>query len=141
MRRSRWAWVALVGAGLAAVVLAIPVFYELSVSLMTPVEARALPPVPFPSDPQFGHYASGWNGVGLGGLLVTTTLLVVLAAAFQILTGAAAAFALARLRFPGRRAVLRAVVILAAIPSLVLLVPRFVMVDAWGWSEEFTGLA
>jgi len=141
MRRSRRAWVARAGAGLAALVLAIPVFYEVSVSLMTPVEARSLPPVPFPSDPQFGHYGSGWNGIGLGGLLFTTALLAVLAAALQILTGAAAAFALARLRFPGRRAVLRAVVILAAIPSVVLLVPRFVMVDAWGWSEEFTGLA
>lgn len=142
MRRSRWAaWVAAAGAGLAGLALAVPVFYEVSVSLMTPVEARALPPVPFPSDPQFGHYGSGWNGIGLGGLLFTTALLAILAAALQILTGAAAAFALARLRFPGRRAVLRAVVILAAIPSVVLLVPRFVMVDAWGWSEEFTGLA
>lgn len=132
---------AILGAGIAAVALALPVLYEVSLSLMTPVEARALPPVPFPADPQFANYQAGWTGVGAGGLVFTTALLAVLAAALQILTGAAAAFALARLRFPGRRAMVRIVVVLAAIPALVLLVPRFVMLDAWGWSEEFTGLA
>jgi multiple sugar transport system permease protein len=133
--------VATLGAGLAAVLLAVPVLYEFSASLMTPVEVRALPLVPFPADPQFANYAAGWNGIGVGGLFFTTVLLAILAAALQVLTGAAAAFALARLRFPGRRAMVRVVVILAAIPSIVLLVPRFVMVDAWGWSEEFMGLA
>ena len=86
MRRSRWAWVATLGAGLAGLVLAVPVLYEVSVSLMTPVEARALPPVPFPGDPQFANYAAGWNGIGVAGLLVTTALLAVLVAALQILT-------------------------------------------------------
>src|SRR6185437_13098880 len=40
-----------------------------------------------------------------------------------------------------RRTIIRGVIVLAAIPSIVLLVPRYVMVDAWGWSDEFTGLA
>lgn len=139
MRRS--VWVVTLIAGLAAIVLAVPLFYEISGSLMTPDEARSLPPVLVPSDPRFGNYAAGWNGIGLGGLLFTTVILAVLAAALQVLTGAAAAFALARLRFPGRRSLVRLVGVLAAIPALVLIVPRFVMIDAWGWSGGFPGLA
>ena len=141
MRRNWGTWAATLVAGVVGLVLAVPVLYEISVSLMTSNEARALPPAAVPLDPQFANYVTGWNGLGLSGLLFTTALLAVLAAALQILTGAAAAFALARLRFPGRRALVRAVVVLAAIPSIVLLVPRYVMVDAWGWSDEFTGLA
>lgn len=141
MRRNWGTWGATLAAGVAALLFALPVWYELSLSLMTPVEARALPPTLVPADPQFANYVSGWNGIGLSGLLFTSVLLAVLVAALQILTGAAAAFALARLRFPGRRALVRVVIVLAAIPSVVLLVPRYVMVDAWGWSEEFTGLA
>lgn|SRR6185437_15384044 len=141
MRRNWGTWGATLVAGFTALVLAVPVLYEISVSLMTPVESRALPPAAVPIDPQFANYLTGWNGIGAGGLLFTTALLAVLAAALQILTGAAAAFALARLRFPGRRTIIRGVIVLAAIPSIVLLVPRYVMVDAWGWSDEFTGLA
>ncbi|HWH02623.1 MAG TPA: carbohydrate ABC transporter permease [Gemmatimonadales bacterium] len=141
MRRNWGTWGATLVAGFSALVLAVPVLYEISVSLMTPVESRALPPAAVPIDPQFANYLTGWNGIGAGGLLFTTALLAVLAAALQILTGAAAAFALARLRFPGRRTIIRGVIVLAAIPSIVLLVPRYVMVDAWGWSDEFTGLA
>jgi multiple sugar transport system permease protein len=73
--------------------------------------------------------------------VITTAVLAVLAAALQVLTASAAAFALARLRFPGRRALVRTIVVLAAVPALVLVVPRFVMVDSWGWSDSFTGLA
>ncbi|HYK11189.1 MAG TPA: carbohydrate ABC transporter permease [Gemmatimonadales bacterium] len=141
MRRNWGTWGATLIAGVAGFAFAVPVLYELSVSLMTPAEIRTLPPAVVPQDPQFANYLTGWNGVGLSGLLFTTVLLAVLAAALQILTGAAAAFALARLRFPGRRALVRVVIVLAAIPSIVLLVPRYVMVDAWGWSGEFTGLA
>lgn len=141
MSRSRDAGPATVLAGIAGIVLALPLWYALSGSLMTPEEIRALPPVLVPASPVWTNYAVGWNGVGLGSLLITSTLLAVLTAAFQVLTGAAAAFALARLRFPGRRTAVRAVIVLAAIPSLVLLVPRFVMIDAWGWAGGFAGLA
>src|SRR5215472_7750917 len=141
MRRNWGTWGATLIAGVAGFAFAVPVLYELSVSLMTPAEIRTLPPAVVPQDPQFANYLGGWNGLGLSGLLSTTALLAVLAAALQILTGAAAAFALARLRFPGRRALVRVVIVLAAIPSIGLLVPRYVMVDTWGWSDEFTGLA
>lgn len=128
-------------AGLGAIALALPLIYGVSVSLMTPVESRTLPPPLVPQSPQLHNYVTGWFGAGLSGLLLTTVLLAGLAALLQVLTGSAAAFALARLRFAGRRAVLRAFVILAALPSIVLLVPRFVMIDAWGWTDDFTGLA
>jgi multiple sugar transport system permease protein len=108
---------------------------------MTPDESRALPPVLVPGGPRFANYPAGWNGIGIGGLLLTTAILAVLAAALQVLTGAAAAFALARLRFPGRRSLVRLVAVLAAVPAVVLVVPRFVMIDAWGWTDGFTGLA
>jgi multiple sugar transport system permease protein len=139
MKRS--AWVGTLIAGLGAVLLAVPLFYQVAGSLMTPDEARSLPPVLLPGNPQFGNYPAGWNGIGIGGLLLTSAILAVLAAALQVLTGAAAAFALARLRFPGRRSLVRLIVVLAAVPSLVLVVPRFVMIDAWGWTGGFTGLA
>jgi multiple sugar transport system permease protein len=128
-------------AGLAAILLAVPLLYQLSASLMTSEEVHSRPPALLPADPVFGNYAGAWNGMGMGGLLFTSAVLAVLAAAFQVLTGAAAAFALARLRFPGRRSMVKVVVALTAVPALVLAVPRFVMVDAWGWSGTFTGLA
>jgi len=137
MRSSRiGAW----GAAVAAVILFLPALYQVSVSLMAPEEAVAHPPVLVPADPRFGTYVTAWRDLGLAGLLGTTVILAVLAAAFQVLTGSAAAFALARLRFPGRRWAVATLPVVAAVPALALLVPRFVVFDAWGWTGGFTAL-
>jgi len=131
------AWVA----GWAAVLLLLPALYQLSVSLMSPDEALAHPPAVFPAVPRVANYAAGARDLGLPGLLATTAVLAALTAALQVLTGAAGAYALARLRFPGRRPAVRMLPLLAAVPALALLVPRFVILDAWGWTGGFPALA
>jgi len=128
-------------AGGAAVLLLLPALYQLSVSLMSPDEVLARPPALLPAVPLVANYATGARDLGLPGLLAATSVLALLTAALQVLTGAAAAFALARLRFPGRRPAIRMLPLLAAVPALVLLVPRFVILDAWGWTDGFAALA
>src|SRR6266853_929029 len=58
----------------------------------------------------------------------------------QLGTSATAAYALARLRFPGRERLIAALLALLAVPAIVLLVPRFLMIDALGWADTFPGL-
>src|SRR2546425_4970664 len=55
-------------------------------------------------------------------------------------TRTSAAYAFARLRFPGRDRVFAAVLALLTVPSIVLLVPRFLMIDALGWVDTYPGL-
>ena len=61
-------------------------------------------------------------------------------AALVVGTGAMAAYALARLRFPGRDLVFTLVVGSLMIPNAVVLVPQYVLTQQLGWLSTFQGL-
>src|SRR2546421_12088677 len=51
-----------------------------------------------------------------------------------------AAYAFARLRFPGRDRLFLGFLSVLLVPALVLLVPRFLIVNALGWVDTYAGL-
>src|SRR5207245_1201335 len=58
----------------------------------------------------------------------------------QLFTSATAAYAFARLRFPGRDRLFLCFLSVLLVPALVLLVPRFLIVNALGWVDSYAGL-
>jgi len=58
----------------------------------------------------------------------------------QLFTSATAAYAFARLRFPGRDRLFLGFLSVLLVPALVLLVPRFLIVNALGWVDTYAGL-
>src|SRR6266480_1583665 len=72
-----------------------------------------------------------WGGGGV---------VLVLGVVGQVLTSAAAAYAFARLRFPGRDRVFLAFLSVLLVPALVLLIPRFLIIHALGWVDTYQGL-
>lgn len=85
-------------------------------------------------------YPAVWRVLPLPRLFLNSVLFAGGAAAGQVLTSAAAAYAFARLRFPGRDRVFLAFLSLLIMPAVVLLVPRFLIVDAMGWVDSYAGL-
>src|SRR5207245_11465252 len=55
-------------------------------------------------------------------------------------TSATAAYAFARLRFPGRDRVFVAYLSVLMVPAVVLLIPRFLIINALGWVDTYAGL-
>ncbi len=68
--------------------------------------------------------------------VVTTASVVLLRIAFDTTAG----YALARLRFPGRRAVFTLVVAVMAVPGVVLLIPKFLVMRQLGILNTYAGL-
>ena len=68
--------------------------------------------------------------------VVTTIAVVVGHVAFDTTAG----YALARLKFPGRRLIFRGMIALLAIPGIVLLVPRFLVMNQLGILNSYTGM-
>src|SRR5258708_13459041 len=58
----------------------------------------------------------------------------------QVFTSAAAGYAFARLRFPGRDRVFAILLALLALPAILLLVPRYLMIQTLGWVDTYPGL-
>jgi multiple sugar transport system permease protein len=86
--------------------------------------------------------AAGGSGQTLNFLLflrnsvIFTGLIVV----FQIFFSAMAAYAFARLKFPGRNAIFFLYLSALMIPGIVLFIPNFVLIRQLGWLNTFQGM-
>ncbi|MDP4299358.1 carbohydrate ABC transporter permease [Leptothrix discophora] len=72
----------------------------------------------------------------LGNSLLFTTLVVV----SQVLTSAMAAYAFARLRFPGRDLLFGLFVVSMMVPGVVTFIPNFILVKDLGWLNTLAGM-
>lgn len=84
--------------------------------------------------------SAAWSALPFPRYFVNSLLVAGCAAVGQVLTSAAAAYAFARLRFPGRDRVFVAFLAVLIMPAVVLLVPRFLIIGTLGWVDTYAGL-
>ena len=85
-------------------------------------------------------YAATLTAVPFARFLLNSVLFAGAAATGQVLTSAAAAYAFARLPFPGRDRVFLGFLSVSLVPGIALLVPRFLLIDGLGWVDSYAGL-
>lgn len=73
--------------------------------------------------------------------LANSVIFTVLAVVPQIASSALAAYAFARLRFPGRRQIFFLFLSATMIPGIVLFIPNFILIKDLGWLNTFQGMA
>jgi multiple sugar transport system permease protein len=120
-------------------VLALPLFYLLSASLMTPARLSNYPPALVPDTLQFGNYSEAFNYLTPRTILnsILFTALVVL---LQWVLTIAAGFAVAKLRFRGRNVISGVFALCLFIPFITILVPTFVIANKLGMTNSYIGL-
>ena len=75
------------------------------------------------------------------GRFFANSLVFSLAVVFgQLVTAATAGWAFARLRFPGRDRLFAVVLAVLMVPGVVVLIPRFLLINALGWVDTLQGL-
>ncbi len=127
----------LAGAGLA---MALPFFYMVSVSFMGEAELLRWPPPVLPANPTTGNYVAALQALPYARVLMNTAILAGCVMIGQVFTSAAAGYAFARVRFPGRDRVFAILLALLALPAILLLVPRYLMLQTLGWVDTYPGL-
>ena len=123
-----------------ALVLVAPFLYMVSVSFMGEAELLRWPPPLLPRAPTTANYTAMVEALPYGRVLLNTAILAVCVMVAQVLTSAAAGYALARLRFPGRKGILSTSLALLSLPAILLLIPRYLMIHALGWADTYPGL-
>ncbi len=131
MRRGGRGWIGLVLIAPFALVMVAPFFYMVLRSL---VDASGT------ARWSEANYRAAFDAWPFPRFLMNSLVLAGGAAVAQVLTSATAAYAFARLRFPGRDRVFLAFLATLIMPAVVLLVPRFLMIDAVGWLDSYAGL-
>lgn len=71
--------------------------------------------------------------------LWNTTVVATWVALGTVLLGSLAAYAFARLRFPGRMALVRAYIVVQMIPGLAVLIPLFIVIRGWNLVDTYPG--
>ena len=125
---------------LGAVLCVAPLAWMLSVSLMPPGEATALPPRLFPSEPTLEHYRALFTRLRLARSFANSALLATATTLVSLALNALAGYAFAKLRFPGRERVFRTLLAALVIPGQVGMLPLFLMLKQMGLVNSYLGV-
>jgi sn-glycerol 3-phosphate transport system permease protein len=124
----------------AAFVWLAPYAWMTLTSLRTAKEIVAAPAWPLPGALRFDAYREALAAVPVGRYLLNTVVMASLIAGLQIALALPAGYALAKLRFAGRRAALGLVMACLIIPAHVTFVPVFVMLGPLGLVNTMAAL-
>ena len=81
-----------------------------------------------------------FTALPLGGFVLASAVVAVAVMLGQVVTSATAGYAFARLRFAGRDRLFLAYLAVLAVPAIALVLPRFLLMEALGWSHGYAGL-
>jgi multiple sugar transport system permease protein len=109
----------------------VPFLWMISTSLKPEPEIFRFPPVWLPSAWKWDNYAKAMTAAPFGRYFLNTVIYAVGITASNLLFCSMAAYAFARLRFPGRNLLFILVLGTMMIPAQVTMVPVFIMLKRW----------
>jgi len=124
---------------LAAATIA-PFLYMMATALTDEFEVLRYPPPLLPARPHPENFAIALTALPFGRFFLNSAIFAGCVVVGQVATSAMAAYAFARLRFPGRDRVFILYLSVLLVPVAVLLVPRFLIINALGWVDTYAGL-
>ena len=110
-----------------ALVVLVPLFWMISTSLKQEADLFILPPQIWPTPAQWHNYIDVWQIQPLTQYFLNTLFITVLAMAGEITTCAIVAYGFARFRFPGRNALFVVMLGTMMLPSIITLIPTFLI--------------
>ena len=118
----------------------VPFLWMISTSLMDEFEVFRFPPRLVPSDPVWSNYPNALTAVPFGRFFLNSAVMSLFIVSGHLITASTAGYAFARLRFPGRDKLFILFLANLMVPIIVLLIPRFLLVNALGWVDTYVGL-
>ena len=119
----------------AAALTIIPFLWMLSTSLKTRDQLYVLPPAWIPDPVNFDSYRVLFDPLPFDTFFLNSTFVAVLSTLGSLLACSLAAYAFARLRFPGREVIFALLLATMMIPSQVLLLPLFILYKNIKWLD------
>ena len=116
-----------------------PLLWMVSASFMTSGEANTFPPRLLPHTPTLQHYVDLFTRMDLARHFFNSVLVAVGATLLSLVVNSMAGYAFAKLRFGGREAVFRVLLIALVIPAQVGMLPLFLLLKSLGLVNTLVG--
>ena len=117
-----------------------PFVWTIGSSLKLPGEIFVWPPTLYPAQPRPANYLDLFRTVPFFTWLRNSVLVTLLATTGAVLSSTLAGYAFARLRYPGRDVFFTLCLSTMMLPSVVTLIPSFVLYRYLGWIDTFLPL-
>ncbi|WP_336203910.1 carbohydrate ABC transporter permease [Nonomuraea sp. LPB2021202275-12-8] len=132
-------WPAHVVLAAGALVMLAPFAWQIVVSLQTLPDSLRMPPKFTPSW-QWSNFVDIFRSVPLARQFLNTVVVTAAVTAGQLLLCSLAAFAFARLRFPGRGAIFMVFLAMLMVPGELFIIPRYEIMAGLGWLNTLQAL-
>ncbi|HZT06096.1 MAG TPA: carbohydrate ABC transporter permease [Chloroflexota bacterium] len=117
-----------------------PFYWMLTTALKGLEEASAFPPTLWPTVWMWDNFGRAWQAAPFGRYLLNTVVVATGQTASVLVTGSLAAYAFARIPFPGKNLLFICFLGTMMIPVEVLLVPDFIILKNLGWYDTYLAL-
>ena len=141
MRRDLYAKIGLYAVLIAGLIVVVGPFLWMVLSSFKPEgDIRAVPPTWWPSTWTFAHYHDLFARLNFPRYFLNSAIVATVVTAGNLLFCSLLGYALAKLDFPGRKAVFLVVLGMLMVPGMALFVPQFVLVSNMGLANTYAGL-
>lgn len=123
-----------------ALFMFIPFLWMIAASFEPEDEIFSYPPTFIPGQIIPQHWAAAWTLVPFPRFFFNSATMTVCITAGQFLTATFAAYAFARLRFPGRDRLFLCFLATLMVPGQVLLIPQFMIIRSLHWLNSYEAL-
>lgn len=119
------------------VLFLLPLFWQFSTSLKTSADTMVYPPVWFPWPPQWSNYGELFERFPFWRYAANSLFVTTLVITGTLLSSSLAAYGFARLRMPCRDLIFVALLSTLMLPSIVLIVPQFILFQRFQWIDTY----
>jgi multiple sugar transport system permease protein len=124
----------------AGIVMVTPFIYMVSTSFKAQAYVLSIPPQFIPDPATLANYAQVWATQNFSGYFLNSLIVSVVSTFFAVLLSAMMAYGFARFDFPGREAVFRIVLLGLMVPTMMLIIPQFILAKGFGLLDSLAGL-
>ncbi|MFW5855700.1 MAG: carbohydrate ABC transporter permease [Bacillota bacterium] len=125
---------------LAALLVIMPIFLALSVSLQPRSEIFSYPPSFIPENITFQNYINAWNMINMGRLLVNSLIASLIVMIGKLVLGVISGYAFSHFTFKYKKILFFGILFTLMLPMHVRVVPLFVFISDLGLSNTYAGL-
>lgn len=122
--------------------MVLPFYWMIITSLKEGTDALNYPPTWWPHNPQWQNYREAWNKpeVGFGRYYWVSVYTAIVTTVGVLVTSILAAYAFAKLRFPGKGLFFYLVLATLMVPGQVLIIPDYIILSRLQWLDTYKAL-
>ena len=124
----------------SAVTMLVPFLWMVITSLKTLAESTMVPPTLWPETLQWSNYADVWSSLPFAAFYANTFGMILFRVIGSVFFSATAAYAFARIEFPGRNFFFGLVLVTMMIPGQLFLIPQYEIVARLGAVDSLFAL-